>query len=89
MLARLSRVWLRSHPSLNDRIRSESVIGLDRNHRTPWIGIGDRLASDYAVAIRIYVWETHLGRARRVYDDFERGAQDPGWDARTEDAEQD
>jgi len=26
--------------------------------------------------IRIYVWETDLGRARRAYDDFERAAHD-------------
>jgi len=35
------------------------------------------VSSPADVVIRIYVWETHLGRARQVYDDFERGAQDP------------
>jgi hypothetical protein len=46
------------------------------------------VSSPADVVIRIYVWERDLGHARRVYDDFERGAQDPAWDAGTEDAEQ-
>jgi len=47
------------------------------------------VSSSADVVIRIYVRKTDLGRARRVYDDFERGAQEPASDARTEDTEQD